>query len=72
MRWLVILFALVLGVADAFSLFGGYEPYGAFWNRVPFSDAVIGAVGGGALILLATRWLKPLLGRPEEHYRDGP
>ncbi len=59
---------LLLGVVETANLLGGYHPHGAFWNRIPLSDAALGFLGGAALVLIAVRGLKPLLARREDYY----
>ncbi len=61
---------LLLGIAEIANLLGGYHPHGAFWNRIPLSDTALGFLGGAALVLVATRWLKPLLSRSEDYYPE--
>ena len=70
--------AIVLGAAAAGALaflgldlaafLGGAEHHGGFWNRIPFGDLALGALGAGVLLWTSGRILKPLLTRPEDHY----
>ncbi len=69
MKRLAVVAVLLLGAADAWNLFGGYHPHGAWWNSIPLSDAIVGVAGAALLVLVGPRFLKRLLARSEDYYR---
>ncbi len=60
---------VALLAVDLVAFSSGAEHHGGFWNDVPLGDLVLGALGAGVLIAISVRLLKPLLARPEDHYR---
>lgn len=67
--WVAAATAAVLAL-DLAAFSSGAGHHGGFWNDVPLGDLVLGGLGAGLLIAISGRILKPLLTRPEDHYRE--